>query len=241
MMKKPWFFSALLLPLCAAAQSGESEKYEVISYVFGGNLLSFDYDYVYGQQADAGDQVLYGFAARPQDTVILYDLETFREIPVPKSEYDNRYQKAITTAYKKEIAFWKSRENLDEKTILLGGMGKKDVFYNARFIDKSASPEYGDLIKTLILPKSVTWDPDRIRTGNQLEILKLSGDNQGNHHKNGTGYILLSDVVMDETKTKSALMMHWYCGDECGACYLLLLRKENGQWRYEKIEMLWES
>ncbi len=239
-MNKSIFFSALLLPCCCAAQSGESEKYEVISYIIGGNLLSFDYDYIYAQQADTGDKI-YGFAAREQDTVTLYDLETFRETPLSKTEYESRYLQEINQEFKKEIAFWKNRENQDETTILLGGMHKKDVYYNAKFIDKSAYPEYRDLIETLTRPKSASWNPDQVRHGHQVEILELTKENTESHYKPGTGYILLSDVVMDEAKNKSAAIMHWYCGNECGACYLLLLRKENGQWRYEKIEMLWES
>ncbi|MCB9278048.1 MAG: hypothetical protein H6562_04000 [Lewinellaceae bacterium] len=238
MNKILFFAAAFLLPCLSMAQSDGQAKYEVVSYILNGNLLSFDYDYMFAQREEEPQE--YGFASRP-DSVVLYDLETFREKPMAGKDYRSAYQKQINNQYKKEIAFWKSRDRAKEKIILLEGMDKRALFYNAKYINKAEYPGSENLIEGLIKSSSVIWDTQKITGEHGVRILPLTPANTAAFHHQGAGFIQLSDVIMDESQTRSAVLMHWFCGDECGACYLLLLGKENGQWHYRQIRMLWES
>jgi hypothetical protein len=232
------------LSINLTAQTVEDAKYEVASFVINHYVSKIDFDYFHWQKPIKPTN----FYPDTMSIISFLDPETYETVSISRKDYDSIYLPKQNLEYEKEIKLWELKEKLNKKVIILTKFPTSDrAAINPKNVKNGL--DFKDLLEKLNKSDSVSWDASKIANKSEYYLSNAVDDSVLISKYSVVGYIMLSDIIVDETNTKAVvyLGMHYminYNKSDRGVsgygCLLCLSKSEKG-WQTVGGQGLWEE
>lgn len=230
---------ALLLPLLLTGQTNDATKYEVASFVINKTLSHLPLDYFLTEPFNPKVDW-----TGTNDTLTLFDPETYEETTWSRWEYDSLYLPKKMAEYEAEMVLWRQAQLLGKKVVVLQNMPQRRTKELSDY-GLASFVEFKDLLPMLRTADSTIWDISKI--SNQTDVLLVNTDEVVSKYSI-TGYFML-DVALNEQKdialvhfgTHYMISRQTKGSGRSGYGVLYCLAKQGTGWRFVKSITLWEE